>query len=444
MKYDRCNIPYADFPGESEQQVQQTLYTRMSNALKATGRPIVFSMCNPDPGDAPWEYGASIANMWRTATDIQDNFGSMLANFEANVGHFADAGPGAWNDPDLLQIGNGGSSLSDYTTEFSLWAEMAAPLIASTNLATLTHAELAIYENANVIAVDQDPLGRPGVPISSANGLWVLSKELSDGGRAVLLFNATNTAATISTTAKAAGLPKGQIYQMDNLWTNAVTQTGGAISAFVPGHGVAMFTVTAVGSGDRTRCRHTPCCRSRPLAAGRRRRLDHRVRVVHERRRVRRQEAPPDPVGLARLAGQAARPRRRPAAQARARVHGRLSRDRAASGPPLAFSIFTGGASYDPLDGRSTSLARLGELVASPVHAPLSSADVTTHPAAFGASGGRSRSARGGWGCSTRRSARCRPTPTPRSTNARVAGGRAPRRSPSPRTPPAEPRAAPG
>ena len=247
VKYDRCNIPYADFPGESEQQVQQTLYTRMSNALKATGRPIVFSMCNPDPGDDPWVYGASIANMWRTATDIQDNFGSILANFEATVGHFASAGPGAWNDPDLLQIGNGGSSLSDYTSEFSLWAEMAAPLIASTNLATLTHSELAIYENPDVIAVDQDRLGRPGVPISSANGLWVLSKQLSGGGRAVLLFNATNTAATISTTATAAGLPRGRGYQMQNLWTNAVTQTGGAISAFVPGHGVAMFTVTAVG-----------------------------------------------------------------------------------------------------------------------------------------------------------------------------------------------------
>ncbi len=70
VKYDRCNIPYADFPGESEQQVQQTLYTRMSDALKATGRPIVFSMCNPDPGDDPWLWGAPISNLWRTTTDI--------------------------------------------------------------------------------------------------------------------------------------------------------------------------------------------------------------------------------------------------------------------------------------------------------------------------------------------------------------------------------------
>ena len=246
VKYDRCNIPYGDFPGESEEQVQQTLYTRMSDGLKASGRPIVFSMCNPDPGDDPWEWGAPISNLWRTTTDIQDNFGSMLANFEGTVGHFRDAGPGAWNDPDMLQIGNGGSSLLEYTSQFSLWAEMAAPLIASTDIGALTKAERAVYENPYVVAVDQDPMGRPGVPISSASGLWVLTKELTGGGRAVVLFNSTNTAATISTTATAAGLPRARVYSMHNLWTNAVSETGGAISAFVPGRGVAMFNVSAL------------------------------------------------------------------------------------------------------------------------------------------------------------------------------------------------------
>jgi alpha-galactosidase len=387
VKYDRCNIPYADFPGESEQQVQQTLYTRMSNSLKATGRPMVFSMCNPDPGDNPWVYGASIANMWRTATDIQDNFGSMLANFEATVGHFADAGPGAWNDPDLLQIGDGGSSLSDYTSEFSLWAEMAAPLIASTNLATLTRSELAIYENPNVIAVDQDPLGRPGVPISNANGLWVLSKQLSGGGRAVLLFNATNTAATISTTATAAGLPKARAYQMQNLWTNAVTQTGGAISAFVPGHGLAMFTVTAVGKRPDKLPPHTVLsleAASPQVGVGGSTTMSESFTNlgVSDVKKLR--------LSLSAAAGWHVKPLGRAGARLlkpgqRFTVSYRVTAP--ASGPPLAFSIFTGGASYDPLDGRRTSLARLGELVASPVHAPLATVDVTTHRATFGASG---------------------------------------------------------
>ena len=162
LKYDRCNIPYGDFPGESEPQVQQTLYTRMSNALAATGHGIVFSMANPDPTDDPWEWGGPIANLWRTTTDIQDNFGSMLVNFEGNVNRFADARPGAWNDPDLLQVGNGGSTPTEYRSEFSLWAEMAAPLIASTNVTTLSPIALSIYLNRNVIAVDQDPLGHAG------------------------------------------------------------------------------------------------------------------------------------------------------------------------------------------------------------------------------------------------------------------------------------------
>jgi len=99
LKYDRCNIPFGDFPGQPAQQVEQTLYTRMSNALKATGRPIAFSMSNPDPGDDPWQWGAPIANLWRTTNDIQDNFGSMMVNFAGTVNLFADAAPGRGTTP---------------------------------------------------------------------------------------------------------------------------------------------------------------------------------------------------------------------------------------------------------------------------------------------------------------------------------------------------------
>lgn len=244
LKYDRCNIPYGAFPGQSPQQVQQTLFTRMSEALKATGRPIVFSICDPDAPDDPWVWGGSIANLWRTTTDIYDNYWSMLDDFEGTVGLSRYAGPGAWNDPDLLQIGNGASSTLEYQTEFSLWAELAAPLIASTNVAALSPADLAIYENHGVIAVDQDPLGQAGVAVQSAGGLWVLTKPLSGGDRAVLLFNATDEVALISTHAEAVGLPNAPSYLVDNLWTGYASDSGGGISAFVPGHGVAMFRVT--------------------------------------------------------------------------------------------------------------------------------------------------------------------------------------------------------
>jgi len=388
VKYDRCNIPYSEFPGESEQQVQQILYTRMSNALKATGRDIVFSMCNPDLGDDPWLWGAPISNLWRTTTDIQDNFGSMLGNFEGTVGLYRDAGPGAWNDPDLLQIGNGGSSLLEYTSEFSLWAEMSAPLIASTNLAGLTPAERAIYENSGVIAVDQDPLGQQGVPISSAHGLWVLTKKLSGGGRAVVLFNSTNTATTIATTATAAGLPGRHVYRLDNLWTREVSQTGGAISAFVPGHGVAMFTVTAlakrhaVALAPQTVLSLTAAAPQ--LGSGRSTTVYESFanNGVSEVKRVSLSLSAWPGWQIKRL-GRA----RLPLLEGGQHFTVAYRVTAPAAGPPLAISLFTGAASYDPHRGRRTASAKLGETVASPVGSPLRTTDVTTHPASFGASG---------------------------------------------------------
>jgi alpha-galactosidase len=388
VKYDRCNIPYGSFPGETEEQVQQTLYTRMSNALRATGHQIVFSMCNPDPGDDPWLWGAPISNLWRTTTDIQDNFGSMLANFEGTVNLFADAGPGAWNDPDLLQIGNGGSSLLDYTSEFSLWAEMAAPLIASTNISALTRSELAIYENPNVIAVDQDPLGRQGVPISRANGLWVLTKELSDGSRAVVLFNSTNTAATISTRATLAGLPRGHLYRLQNLWTNAVSQTAGPIGAFVPGHGVAMFKVTTVAKrGVRKLEPHTVLSLDAAvpeLGVGSSTTVSESFtnNGTSDVKKLRLSLSAP-PGWLVKPLGPAGAPLVAPGK--RFTVAYRVSAP--PSAPPLVVSILTGAASYDPIHGRQNASVTLGELVSSPVRAPLSTADVTTHPASFGAVG---------------------------------------------------------
>ncbi len=388
VKYDRCNIPYGDFPGESEEHVQQTLYTRMSNALKASGREIVFSMCNPDPGDDPWRWGAPISNLWRTTTDIQDNFGSMLANFEGTVNLFKDARPGAWNDPDLLQIGNGGSSLLEYTSEFSLWAEMAAPLIASTNISALTHPELAIYENPNVIAVDQDRLGRQGVPISNANGLYVMTRQLTGGGRAVLLFNSTNTAASISTTATAAGLPSGRVYQLHNLWTNAVTQTAGAIGAFVPGHGVAMFKVTPVGKRRLSKLPpHTVLsldAAAPELGVGNSTTMSESFtnNGVSDVKKL--------SLSLSAWPGWLVKPLGKASAALvapgqRFTVAYRVTAP--PSGPPLAISILTGAASFDPLDGKRTRSATVGELVSSPVRLPLSTADVTTHPASFGAAG---------------------------------------------------------
>src|ERR1039457_6819897 len=129
----------------------------------------------------------------------------------------------------------------------SLWAEMAAPLIAGTNLRTASAATMSTLLNQNVIAVDQDPLGKQGTEVSSSGGLDVLAKPLQGGAVAVVLFNENNSAATISTTAAAVGLPAAASYTLSDLWANTTTSTAGPISANVPANAVVMYRVTPAG-----------------------------------------------------------------------------------------------------------------------------------------------------------------------------------------------------
>jgi alpha-galactosidase len=237
LKYDNCNnqgVPW------------QTRYDAMRDALAATGRPIVYSLCEWGE-DSVWTWGASAGNLWRTTGDINASFGSMLSIFHSNVALTQFAGPGGWNDPDMLEVGNGMSFTED-RAEFSLWAEMAAPLISGTDLRSASPATMSIYTNTDVTAVDQDSLGKQGNEVSSSGGLDVLAKPLSNGDVAVVLFNENSGAATISTTAAAVGAASSSSYRLTNLWSKVVTSTSGTISATVPGHGVVMYRV-ATGSG---------------------------------------------------------------------------------------------------------------------------------------------------------------------------------------------------
>jgi alpha-galactosidase len=159
------------------------------------------------------------------------------------VSEFRQAGPGGWNDPDMLEIGNGGMSATEYRSEFSLWAEMAAPLIAGNDLSNMSATTREILTNQAVISVDQDPLGRQGYPVASADGHWVLVKPLSNGGKALLLFNQTSTAATISTSLTQVGMGAAGLCTLLDLWTGSVIGTSGAVSATVPAHGVVFLDV---------------------------------------------------------------------------------------------------------------------------------------------------------------------------------------------------------
>lgn len=258
IKFDYCamNQAYADNPGLTQQQVGQQLATAFGQAIAATGRPMVFDVNDASGArdhDQVWTWArAAGAQLWRVSSDISDTYSSMVSHIAGPAsGHSYDlqlaqfAGPGGWNDPDMLEVGNGGMNAAQDRDEFSLWAEEAAPLIAGNDLATMSATTRMTLTNTEVIAVDQDPLGRQGLAVAAGKGHYVLVKPLADGSVAVLLFNQSASAATISTRAAAAGLPKAAHYAVRNLWAHTTSTTAGAIKAKVAAHGVVMYRVTA-------------------------------------------------------------------------------------------------------------------------------------------------------------------------------------------------------
>jgi len=236
LKYDNCNNN-----GSSTTQQYIDRYSAMRDALAATGRSIVYSICEWGV-NSPWTWAPNVGNLWRTTGDITASYSSMLSIFHQNVGLDSYAKPGAWNDPDMLEVGNGMSATED-RTEFSLWAEMAAPLLAGDNLVNASATTLSILGNTAVIAVDQDSLGKQGHQVSSSGGLDVLAKPLANGDVSVVLFNENASTATISTTVSAIGKSGASSYALTDLWTGATSSTSSTISASVPGHGVVMYRV---------------------------------------------------------------------------------------------------------------------------------------------------------------------------------------------------------
>jgi alpha-galactosidase len=247
LKLDWCHIPYADFPRMTHRQVSVMLAMQMREALAATGRPIVFDV-NNWTDEQPWAWARGVGQLWRTAPDIHDHYASLVWNFTHNVSHFGQAGPGGWNDPDMLEIGNGGMSATEYQSQFSLWAEMAAPLIAGNDITRMSPITQGMLTNQAVIAVDQDPLGLQGYSVANGEGHWVLTRPLENGDRAVVLFNQTDQLASISTTVSQVGLAGGPEYMLIDLWSGATTPTGDAIAAIVPAHGVVMYRISTIGT----------------------------------------------------------------------------------------------------------------------------------------------------------------------------------------------------
>lgn len=193
LKYDNCFVP----ANESDPIPR---YTAMSEALNRTGRPIFFAMCEWGYSD-PARWGPAISNSWRTTADISDEWWAMVELADLTAIWFDAAGPGHWNDPDLLEVGNGGMTAGEYRSQFAIWSLMKAPLLISTDVTSMTSETLGILSNKEIIQINQDRLGVSGRlveerPEDPAH-LQVWAGPLSGGKVAVVLWNRGNTTATI-------------------------------------------------------------------------------------------------------------------------------------------------------------------------------------------------------------------------------------------------------
>lgn len=229
---------------------------------KRTGqpeKPIVYSICEWG-WNKPYQWGREAGNLWRTTPDIQANWVSMLGIYERNVRLYAHAGPGGWNDPDMLEVGNGSLTFEENKSHFTLWCMMAAPLILGNDIRKFIKADgtvdeenktLSILKNREVIAIDQDPLGVQCRRVRKDGLVDILVKPLENRELAVCFFNKGPSEKQVEVSLRALAnegfvdLPYADGYEVKELWTGHEAQVQDALSGYVPKHGVKLFRVKA-------------------------------------------------------------------------------------------------------------------------------------------------------------------------------------------------------
>ena len=259
LKYDDCG----DHQGLTDVQ----RYTTMRDALLATGRPIFYNLCNWG-NETVWSWGASVGNSWRNTSDISANWGSVMNLLDQQVGKESYSGPGGWNDPDMLEVGNSGLTDTESQAHFSLWSLLNAPLIAGNDPRSMTATTRSTLTNAEVLAVDQDWGGKQGYRFRDDGDQEVWVKPMADRTKvAILLLNRGASAATISVSATDAGVGTAGTYSVRDLWTHATTQqTSATVSATVPSHGATMVIVTG-GTASATASASASTSRSASASA---------------------------------------------------------------------------------------------------------------------------------------------------------------------------------
>nr|XP_023910952.1 alpha-galactosidase-like isoform X3 [Quercus suber] len=250
LKYDNC---HNDGTSPKER------YPKMSKALLNSGRPIFFSLCEWGQED-PATWAASIGNSWRTTGDIQDSWESMISRADQNDKWASYAGPGGWNDPDMLEVGNGGMTTEEYRAHFSIWALAKAPLLIGCDIRSMDNMTFKLLSNKEVIAVNQDKLGVQGKKVKKDGDLEVWAGPLSDNKVAIILWNRGSSTATVTAYWSDIGLKPETVVSARDLWAHS-TQSSvqgqfslktkkrkksvqGQLSANLESHACKMYVLT--------------------------------------------------------------------------------------------------------------------------------------------------------------------------------------------------------
>jgi alpha-galactosidase len=242
LKYDWC---YATT------QNAEASYTLMRDALYKAGRPIVFSLCEWG-SNKPWEWAGKVGHLWRTTGDIVDRWDAMIDIFDKQKDLAKHAGPGCWNDPDMLEVGNGGMTTEEYKTHFSLWCMLASPLMAGNDLRDMTKETLEILTNEEMIAVNQDTLGKQAFCARDNGDYEIWIKKLAGDEKAVCLLNRSDEIKTVEVNLPAllkasdnywSGDPyKPEDYTVRDIWEHKDVKTGGTmINVTLPPHAVKVY-----------------------------------------------------------------------------------------------------------------------------------------------------------------------------------------------------------
>jgi alpha-galactosidase len=252
LKYDLCSfipdVMQKQQPNDKAAQMKLMIaaYQKMGKALQSTGRPIVFSLCQYG-WDSVWEWAPALGgNLWRTTGDIQANWNSMYTILSQQEGLEKYAGPGHWNDPDMLEVGNGKLSLAENRTHFSMWAMLSAPLLAGNDLPHMKPEIKDILTNKEVIALDQDKLGKQAARVYSDGEVDVWVKHLSGGATAIAVLNAgSDRYSTHPFHLSLAKLGLHGAQQGTDLWTGKTVELKDNMPIELPSHDILLVRIAS-------------------------------------------------------------------------------------------------------------------------------------------------------------------------------------------------------